>query len=144
MKNVYSKNGMVISVDDECFYVSIRRVQISDDSLIVDLVDGRQISAPIVWYPRLLHGTVKERQNYEVNDWSIHWPDLDEDIHVKGMLLGRRSGESQTSLNRWLKAKKLGKLPKVPHLPLPEWAKIDLGESKSAKATPKRRSPRVK
>jgi hypothetical protein len=79
-------------------------VKTTDDALVVDLVDGRSISVPLAWYPRLLHGTPAERSNWRLigNGEGIHWPDLDEDISVEGMLAGRASGESQASLRRWL------------------------------------------
>jgi hypothetical protein len=79
-------------------------VIVSDDTLTVDLTDGRTISAPIAWYPRLAHGTPGERRNWRLigGGEGIHWPDLDEDISVHGLLAGRRSGESQSSLQRWL------------------------------------------
>jgi hypothetical protein len=79
-------------------------VIVSEDSLAVDLVDGRTISVPLVWYVRLWHGTPEERRNFEINGDGtlIHWPDLDEDLSISGILAGRRSGESQESLKRWL------------------------------------------
>jgi hypothetical protein len=79
-------------------------VTVSDDTLTVDLSDGRTISAPIAWYPRLAQGTLAERRNWRLigGGEGIHWPDLDEDVSVDGLLTGRRSGESQTSLQRWL------------------------------------------
>lgn len=79
-------------------------VAVSEDSLSVDLVDGRTIIAPLAWFPRLWHGTPEERKNIEIiGDGAIlHWPDLDEDLSVTGLLAGRRSGESQQSLAKWL------------------------------------------
>jgi hypothetical protein len=79
-------------------------VRVSDDSLIVDLVDGRTITAPLTWFPRLLHGTHAERSAWRLigNGEGIHWPELDEDISVASLLAGRRSGETQESLRRWL------------------------------------------
>lgn len=79
-------------------------VTVTDDTLTVDLEDGRTISVPIGWYPRLAHGTPAERANVVVSGagYGLHWPELDEDIGVEGMLLGKRSMESQTSLARWL------------------------------------------
>lgn len=79
-------------------------VNVADDTLTVDLADGRTLSVPIAWYPRLLHGTPEERRNWRLigDGVGIHWPDLDEDISVEGLLLGRQSGESQKSLQRWL------------------------------------------
>ncbi len=80
-------------------------VSIDDDTLTVDLEDGRTISVPIGWYPRLAHGTPAERENFQVSGagFGIYWPDLDEDIGVEGMLLGKKSTESMTSFERWLK-----------------------------------------
>ena len=76
----------------------------SEDTLTVELADGRSLSVPIAWYPRLLHGSQQERENWELigAGEGIHWPDLDEDISVEGLILGRPSGESQRSLQRWL------------------------------------------
>ena len=84
---------------------SAQKVTVSDDSLTVDLVEGRTIIVPLVWYPRLWYGTPKERERFEIigEGTLIHWPDLDEDLSVSGLLAGRRSGESQQSLKRWLK-----------------------------------------
>jgi hypothetical protein len=80
------------------------KVNMTNDALTVDLADGRTLSVPLAWYPRLLHGTPEERRNWRLigDGVGIHWPDLDEDIGIDGLLLGRRSGESQKSLQRWL------------------------------------------
>src|SRR4051812_39370895 len=77
---------------------------ISDDALVVDLADGRTITVPLAWFPRLAQGTSAERANWYLigGGEGIHWPDLDEDISVAGLLAGRRSGETQESLRRWL------------------------------------------
>jgi hypothetical protein len=96
---------------------------VTDDSLIVELEDGRTVSTPLAWYPRLMHGTPKERANSQIGPYGIHWPDLDEDLSIKGMLLGNKSGESNASLSRWLEARRKGKTPSVKTLPLPAWAK---------------------
>jgi hypothetical protein len=79
-------------------------VRVTEDALIVDLADGRTVSVPLAWYPRLAHGTSDERTHWQLigRGEGIHWPQLDEDISVEGLLAGRRSGESQTSLQRWL------------------------------------------
>jgi hypothetical protein len=76
----------------------------SEDSLTVQLDDGRSLSVPLAWYPRLLNGTPAERGHYELigGGEGIHWPALDEDISVEGLLAGRRSAESATSLAKWL------------------------------------------
>jgi len=85
----------------------VQKVGVTDDTLSVDLSDGRTISAPLAWYPRLLHGTKKERNNWRVigNGYGIHWKDLDEDISVENLLLGQASGESQTSFEKWLSSR---------------------------------------
>lgn len=82
-------------------------VQVGEDALSVQLSDGRTISAPLAWYPRLMHGSAKERGNWRLigRGEGIHWEDLDEDISVEGLLAGRSSGESQASLKKWLKAR---------------------------------------
>ncbi|MGF1520623.1 MAG: DUF2442 domain-containing protein [Nodosilinea sp.] len=82
----------------------IQQVSISADLLTVELSDGRVIAVPLAWYPRLLHGTSAERGNWRLtgSQSGIHWPELDEDISLKNILLGQPSGESQTSLQRWL------------------------------------------
>jgi len=79
-------------------------VTVTDDTLSVDLEDGRTISVPIVWYPRLAHGTPAERANFQISGagYGIHWPDLDEDIGVEGLVLGKKSSESPGSFERWL------------------------------------------
>ena len=82
-------------------------VKSTDEALIVELNDGRMISVPLAWYPRLLHATPQERSNWRLigKGQGIHWDDLDEDISVENLLTGRRSGESQASLKRWLEAR---------------------------------------
>ena len=79
-------------------------LRVTQDTLTVDLADGRSISAPLVWYPRLLHAKPDERQNWRLigDGEGIHWSDLDEDISVENILAGRPSGESQHSLEKWL------------------------------------------
>src|SRR5438477_10620967 len=86
-----------------------QRVAISEDSLTVDLSDGRTVTVPLAWYPRLAHGTLAERNNWRLigRGEGIHWPDLDEDISVASLLAGHPSGESQTSLHRWLESRQL-------------------------------------
>ncbi len=81
-----------------------RDVVITDDALTVFLDDGRTLSVPLTWYPRLWHGTPDERGRWRLigDGRGIHWPDLDEDISVEGLLEGRRSSEAQSSLKKWL------------------------------------------
>ena len=68
-------------------------VACTEDKLIVDLEDGRSISVPLAWYPRLLHATPRERDNWEIAGagFGIHWPDIDEDLSVEGLLRGAPS-----------------------------------------------------
>jgi hypothetical protein len=82
-------------------------VSVTDDTLTVELTDGRSLSVPLAWYPRLQHGTPRERSNWRLigRGDGIHWPDLDEDISIAGLVAGRPSGESPQSLERWLKAR---------------------------------------
>ncbi len=84
-----------------------QNVNVTGDTLIIDLTDGRTISVPLAWYPRLLHGTSEERSYWRLigQGEGIHWPDLDEDISVQHVLLGKPSQESQASLKRWLEAR---------------------------------------
>jgi hypothetical protein len=86
-------------------------VTVSHDTLRVDLSDGRSISVPLAWYPRLSHGSAVERKRWRLigRGVGIHWEDLDEDISVEGLLAGRPSGESQASFSKWL-AKRLPRL----------------------------------
>ena len=86
-------------------------IDVSDDTLNVDLSDGRTIAVPIDWFPRLVHATQDERDNWRLigSGEGIHWPDLDEDISVEGLLAGRKSGESRSSFSRWLEAKRAGR-----------------------------------
>ncbi len=83
-------------------------VSLSDEALSVDLVDGRTVIVPLLWFPRLWHGSKEERNNFEIfgDGAYLHWPDLDEDLTVAGLLEGKRSGESATSLKKWLAARK--------------------------------------
>src|SRR4030065_443751 len=82
---------------------SAQNVNVTDDALIVDLSDGRTVSVPLAWFPRLLHGTLKERKNWRLigDGEGIHWPDLDEDISVEGLILGRPAADSQRSVQLW-------------------------------------------
>ena len=93
--------------------------RVTDETLSVDLADGRTITVPLVWFPRLLHGTAAERANFELGRNGVHWPDLDEDIPVAGLLNGEKSGESLRSLQRWLDYRSRGQKVPIPVLPLP-------------------------
>ena len=83
------------------------QVHVNDDSLSVELSDGRAISAPLAWFPRLSHGTTAERSKWRLIaiGRGIHWTDLDDDISVEKWLAGKPSGESQSSLKKWLEGR---------------------------------------
>jgi hypothetical protein len=102
--------------------VSAQNVQVTDDALIVDLNDGRTVSVPPAWFPRLLHGKLEERNKWRLigDGEGIHWPDLDEGISVENLILERPSGESQKSFKKWLEART--KLTyRVPHSAAVPW-----------------------
>lgn len=82
----------------------VQDVSVTEESLTVDLTDGRTVSAPLVWYPRLFHATQEERSNWRLigKGEGVHWPDIDEDISVQNILAGKRSGESRRSFKKWL------------------------------------------
>jgi len=94
----------MISATPTLVTARITNVIVTDDTITIDLEDGRTISLPIGWYPRLAHGTPQERTNWEISGagYGIHWKDLDEDLGVEGLLLGKKSNESMESFARWL------------------------------------------
>lgn len=91
-------------------------VSATEDTLTVDLSDGRSISVPLAWYPRLVHASDKERRTWRLigRGEGIHWPDLDEDISVKGLIAGRASGESQQSFASWLQSREAARSKRAP------------------------------
>lgn len=86
----------------------VKNVRIDAEALTVVLDDGRVISVPLSWYPRLCHGTPEGRANFRLigGGKGIHWPDLDGDISVEDLLAGRRSGEGEASLMRWFRRRR--------------------------------------
>jgi hypothetical protein len=100
-------NAVVLDLRD----LAVQNMVITDDALTVDLSDGRTLSVPLAWYPRLWHGTEAERNNWRLigKGVGIHWPDLDEDISVEGLILGKPSNESQKSLQQWLAQRAMSK-----------------------------------
>lgn len=84
-----------------------QHVSVTDDSLVIDLVDGRTICVPLAWYPRLAHGGPDEKAEWKLigRGEGIHWPRLDEDISVADLLAGRASGESRESFEKWLRSR---------------------------------------
>jgi hypothetical protein len=93
---------LVLAVEPEAV-----RVETDERQLRVYLADGRTISAPLTWYPRLAHASPEERAEVVITGggFGLHWPRLDEDLHVEGLLAGRRSAESAASFNRWLRSR---------------------------------------
>ena len=89
--------------------VLARDIAITEDNLAVSLADGRTITVPLEWFPRLVHATAAERKNWRLigKGEGIHWPELDEDININDLLLGRPSAESQSSFERWLQKRTL-------------------------------------
>ncbi len=83
---------------------AVLSVSTTGDTLAVDLEDGRSLSVPLAWYPRLLHASQEERSAWRIvgRGHGLHWDALDEDISVENLLAGHRSGESQHSFEHWL------------------------------------------
>lgn len=74
-------------------------VKVSDDALMVTLMDGRRLSVPLNWFPRLSTASSKERSNFELlgGGVGIHWPDIDEDLSVEGLFRGIRAPEPRST-----------------------------------------------
>jgi len=92
-------NTLVLEIDPQVIDISF-----TNDQFIIALADQRSLSVPLSWFPRLYHATLEERENWLLlgEGYAIEWPDLDEHIGIEGLLAGRRSGESERSLQRWL------------------------------------------
>ena len=105
----FSRHGVSTSASDfeRRPAPTVISVAVTDEAVQFELSDGRAVSAPLAWYPRLAHGTPAERAHWRLvgRGAGVHWPDLDEDISVEGVLAGRPSGESQASLKRWLESR---------------------------------------
>ena len=99
------KNGMNTSTDANL--IRVVSVRVPADKLEVHFEDGRTHGLPLAWYPRLQHGTTKERNTWQLNakGRGVHWPLLDEDLSAEGLLAGRRSCEGSFSFDRWLNAR---------------------------------------
>ena len=110
-------HGMTIS-EVKTQEIRALKLRLTSKRMTVELSDGRHLSVPLDWFPRLTHASKAERENWILfgEGSSIHWPDLDEDIGVDGLLAGHPSGESKRSFNRWLKAKKEGRGLTIPEL----------------------------
>lgn len=88
----------------EIKFPTVETLTITDNTLSVELSDGRTISVPLAWFPRLLHATKEERKKWRLigKGQGIHWEDIDEDVSVENLLAGKPSGESQASFKKWL------------------------------------------
>ena len=80
----------------------VKDVRITEDTLSVDLIDGRTITVPLAWYPKLLHSTPEQRANWSVSGGGhgIHWPDLDEDLSTEGLLRGAPAPHQSTPASK--------------------------------------------
>ncbi|MBU1262686.1 DUF2442 domain-containing protein [bacterium] len=97
----------ILAVEIEVPFV--KEVTITEDTLTVDLSDGRTISVPLAWFPRLMYSSQKERNSWRLigKGQGIHWEEIDEDISVEGLLAGKPSGENQLSFKKWLSQRHL-------------------------------------
>ncbi|MCZ7645479.1 MAG: DUF2442 domain-containing protein [Planctomycetota bacterium] len=95
------------TITSETQTARIQSLKVSDEELVVDLVDGRTLAVPVGWFPRLAHATPKERAAWRLigQGHGVHWAELDEDISVDNLLAGKQSGESQRSFKRWLEGR---------------------------------------
>jgi Protein of unknown function (DUF2442) len=91
----------------------------TDHHVTVTFDDGRTISVPVNWYPRIAHGTPEERANIEIWDDGLYWPDLNADMSFRAIFLGKKSGEGPRSFARWLSYHARGEREPIPTLPLP-------------------------
>ena len=88
--------------------IPVTDIAITENNFTVSLADGRTITVPLEWFPRLVHASAAERENWRLigQGEGLHWPDLDEDINIHDLLLGRRSAESRSSFERWLEKRR--------------------------------------
>jgi hypothetical protein len=100
---------MTVSASDTIVHLPLAMsASVTDDTLTVELSDGRSVSVPLAWYPRLLYASGEDRLKWRLiaQGEGIHWPDVDEDISVESLIAGRPSAESPKSLQRWLAGRK--------------------------------------
>ena len=100
---------MPSSIADVELDVQAKSAHVTDDVITVELEDGRTISVPTAWYPRLRHATPAERANYEIDGYGISWPNVEADFSIRGLLLGRKSGESLECFKFWLDNRQRGR-----------------------------------
>ncbi len=101
---------------EQDFDVRATAVRVSDETIDVDLDDGRSISVPTAWFPRLVHATKAERANCNILYDGIEWPDVEADTSIKGLLLGWKSAENPACFKFWLDNRKKGK-----HVTVMDW-----------------------
>jgi hypothetical protein len=116
-----------LSIEHE-FDVQASAVRVTDDTVEVDLEDGRTIMMPLVWLPRLLHATKQERENVNIMADGIEWPDVEADISIKGLLLGWKSAENPECFKYWLDNRKQGK-----HVTVMDWLALRKKEKQGNK-----------
>lgn len=92
---------MVSSVQAEAADIRVRGVSVTEDELSVALMDGRRISVPLAWYPRLVNATPAQRGRWEIagGGYGIHWPEIDEDLSTEGLLRGARASRASSGSN---------------------------------------------
>ncbi len=93
----------------------VEAVYFTRNSLTVDLMDGRTISVPLSWYPKLLKATIKERSNFEIcgGGFGIHWPEIDEDLSTEGLLRGSPAPNAPKNKSIKTKSRRSGKPSKL-------------------------------
>lgn len=134
IEKLFWRLGVSTLVDDK--KVEPIGVEVTATALTVELSDGRTISAPTEWFPRLAHGTPKEWANFQLSYGGVHWPDLNEDISIEALLRGEKSGESLDSLKRWLAFRARGE--KEPILEFPIDARLSHKLQKAGVLKPQR------
>src|ERR1700679_1633122 len=100
---------MISSVVESGLEVPAEAVNVTDELITVTLTDGRKISVPTDWYPRLKHATKKERENFEIDDYGVTWPEIEADFSIRGLLLGHRSGENPRCFRFWVDNRNKGR-----------------------------------
>lgn len=123
----------MISLQDQLEQtVSATSVRVTDETIAIELEDGRTVTVPTAWFPRLLHATAKERAHYEIDVAGVSWPDVEADFSIKGILLGRKSGESPECFKYWLDNRRRGR-----RVTVEQW----LGLKRRARRQPRNRKP---
>lgn len=133
---------MSTSIADSDLEVKATSVHVTDEAITVELEDGRTVSVPTSWYPRLLHATARERRTYEIDDYGIAWPEVEADFSIRGILLGRRSGENPACFRYWLANRKRGKRVTIEEWLRQRLALRSVGPARTDRTLPARRTMR--